>query len=145
MAIIVLSERAEELSSVAEELDQLDPLILSEVLFFAGVARNPEHLKMCGVERARAVAIIRSPVAVTGSSQDTSDITESAVVDADMQTIMTSLNLHMILQKSLMRRRYDKLRRNLCQDADLLSTNSSGRARQGDAHGRTFTGASLFT
>ena len=147
----MLSERAEELSSIAEELDQADPSILSEVFFLAGVARNAEHLKMCGVERARGVATIRSPMAVSGSSHVTED-TEAAVVNADMQTIMTSLNLHMILLKSHMSSRYDGIKSNLRGDDDGAddgrTQDSSSRSRrtkrqrspQAHAHAQTFTG-----
>ena len=148
----MLSERAEELSSIAEELDQADPSILKEVFFLAGVARNAEHLRMCGVERARAVATIRSPMSVpvplspsvspsvSGSSQGSKGI-EAEVMDADMQTIMTSLNLHMMLLKSNMNSRYDRSRDSLC---DGGADTSSTRQRQRDPHAQTFTGVTTF-
>lgn len=68
------------------------------MFFFAGVARNPEHLILCGVERARVVTIIRPPRAAE-SSVEGSDISKNITVNADRHTIVTSLSLHMIQQE----------------------------------------------
>ena len=89
------------------EIDQANPGLLDKVFFFSGVARNSEHLILCGVERARVVAIIRPPRAAE-ASEEGSDISKSAMVNADRHTIITSLNLHIILLEQQLRQQEEE-------------------------------------
>jgi hypothetical protein len=73
-------------------------------------------------------------------------------VSADMQTIMTSLNLHMILSKSSMQSRYDRPRDSLCDNGGRERDTSSSRQserhgqrqRQRNPRAQTFTGVAPF-
>ena len=105
--IVVLCERAEELSQIVAEIEVVNPQLLEKVFFFSGVARNSEHLLLCGVERAQVVAIIHPPRAAE-ASEEGSETYRTTMVNADSHSIITSLNLHMILQQHKMRQHEDK-------------------------------------
>ena len=94
----MLCEDTRELSPVISQIDEANPRLLDRVFFLSGHARNPEHLKVCGVETARVITIIRHP-RVTEVSEECLDTSSSGMVNADRHTVIISLSLQMILQQ----------------------------------------------
>ena len=103
----MLCEDTRELSPVISQIDEANPRLLDRVFFLSGHARNPEHLKVCGVETARVITIIRHP-RVTEVSEDCLDISSSGMVNADRHTVIISLSLQMILQQHQLKEKYAK-------------------------------------
>lgn len=96
--IVVLCEDTRELSPAISQIDEANPRLLDGVFFLSGYARNPEHLKVCGVETARVITVIHHP-RVAEVFEECLDTSSSRMVNADRHTIIISLSLQMILQQ----------------------------------------------
>lgn len=96
--VIVLCDRAEELHSLSPHISRIkaDIDVLDGVYFYSGSGRNYDHLNYCRVKHARCVLIIRSPYVCEGSDELKADPL-AAMLNADRNSIITSLNLHSIL------------------------------------------------
>jgi hypothetical protein len=98
--IVVLCDRADELVGLVPEVELVSPGVMADVRFVHGFARNPDHLNLVNAERARAAVILRPPLASEQSQEGVRDKSFVAKVGADKDTIICSLNLHLLLQQS---------------------------------------------
>mmetsp|Transcript_15309 Transcript_15309/g.23053 ORF Transcript_15309/g.23053 Transcript_15309/m.23053 type:complete len:1007 (+) Transcript_15309:408-3428(+) len=98
--VIILSERADELSSLSGDISLSHPGLLDGVSFYVGFPRNIDHLRLCSVNSARAVVILHHPTPSTLYVEGDDDPAMSAPsrLNADRHTIIVSLNLHFILE-----------------------------------------------
>jgi len=92
--VLVLSERAAELASLVQDVEQVSPDLLHNVHFIAGHPRRPVELYQCGVKNARTVSIVR-PSCVSGVQYH--DLTHKSTLAKDKHCIIASLNLHLLL------------------------------------------------
>lgn len=100
--ICVLSDRAEELIELLDEIEYAYPNLLRNIDFYSGYGRNVDHLHMCSVLKAKCVVILRPPVPSESSQESQSiDVSRLAIVNDDKNTIITSMNLHMLIDKGL--------------------------------------------
>lgn len=99
--MVILSDRADEMCDLTDEINGSQPGLLENVRFVMGASRNPDHLRLCNVQSARAVVIIRPPIASeTAFEGQEVDASRSAMLNADKHTIITSLNLHLLLSET---------------------------------------------
>jgi hypothetical protein len=96
----VFSDRAEELIAGIKDFHHPSdtPNLLTNLQWVNGQIRNPDHLSFCCIESARCIVLIRAPIPSETNEED--DPTASLFLSADRQTIITSLNIHTILQKN---------------------------------------------
>ena len=71
---------------------------MSNVQVVKGHSRNPDHLGLCGVEKAQAAVIMRPPISAEQSLEG--HVGTGSRVGADAATIICSLNLNLLLQQS---------------------------------------------
>lgn len=96
-AVLVFSERALELSDLSFEIQSVNADILSNVFFYMGHPRNPNHLKNCFVFCARSVILIGSeelPEPLPDEEEE--DEGYRAMIQIDRCKTVTSLTLHTI-------------------------------------------------
>jgi hypothetical protein len=75
------------------------PNLLTNLHFVNGLQRNPDHLSLCCIQKARCIVLSRAPIA-SEVTEEGDDPTASLFLNIDRQTIITSLNIHTLLQKS---------------------------------------------
>jgi len=92
--VLVLSERAGELTSLIKDVEQVQPMLMHNVHFIAGHPRRPVELYQCGVRNARTVSILRSSCV---SGIQIQDFTHKSSIAKDKHCIIASLNLHLLL------------------------------------------------
>ena len=96
-AILVLSERALELSELASDIQGINKEVLSKVFFYLGHPRNPNHLKKCYVYHALSVILLGSEdQEQIPSVEDEGDESMHNMVQIDRHKTVTCLNLHSI-------------------------------------------------
>jgi hypothetical protein len=94
--ILIFSDKAEELTSeIKEHIDDI-PNLLINLHWVTGYFRNPHHLDLCQLDSARVIVLIRAPLA--SEVNEDNDPTASLFLSADRHTIITSLNIHTLLQ-----------------------------------------------
>lgn len=94
--ILVFSDKAEELTlEIKEHIDDF-PNLLTNLHWVSGYFRNPHHLELCHISSARVIVLMQAPLA--SEVNEDNDPTASLFLSADRHTIITSLNIHTILQ-----------------------------------------------
>ena len=99
-AVIILSERANELLEEAVEVISKYPGLFDSVFFFQGTSRYTEHLQKSYLEYARVVTLICSP-SVASAVEDDPMLNTSVTLQADKHTIIANLCVRIYLKHAL--------------------------------------------